>query len=240
MWDFIGACGDASDLRQMIRRAATELPRLISCEYAFGCRAELYPGKRFTVYLEHCGAPESAVRAYCDRYFHEDVARLYMDRASKTYQVDWRQARFADNGFVRDFIHGHLHVGFSAGIPIFDEDGEGGMNLCFTRAGAARMSSRDEAILLALRPHLVSLFSLFKHIENLPADRLFAAELARESELLSKREAEIAGLLCKRLHAHEIAELLLISARTVETHIQHIYEKLHVNNRIELLHRLIG
>jgi DNA-binding NarL/FixJ family response regulator len=69
---------------------------------------------------------------------------------------------------------------------------------------------------------------------------LFAAELARESELLSKREAEIAGLLCKRLHAHEIAELLLISARTVETHIQHIYEKLHVNNRIELLHRLIG
>jgi DNA-binding NarL/FixJ family response regulator len=57
---------------------------------------------------------------------------------------------------------------------------------------------------------------------------------------LSRREAEIAGLLCKRLHVFEIATLLMISKRTVETHVQHIYNKLHVNNRIELLHRLIG
>ena len=32
----------------------------------------------------------------------------------------------------------------------------------------------------------------------------------------------------------------MISKRTVETHVQHIYDKLHVNNRVELLHRLMG
>jgi DNA-binding CsgD family transcriptional regulator len=240
MWDYIGACGDAPDLRQMLHRAAAELPHLISCEQSFACRAERYPSKGITVYLEYSGAPESAARAYCERYFYEDIARLYMDKSTRTYEMDWKQAKLVDNAFVREFIHGHLHVDFSGGIPIFDDDGPGGVNICFTRTRTGRMSRRDEAILLSLRPHLLNLYSLFKHVESLPADHLFAAELAKESELLSKREAEIAGLLCKRLHMHEIAMLLRISKRTVETHVQHIYSKLHVNNRIELLHRLIG
>jgi DNA-binding CsgD family transcriptional regulator len=240
MWDFTGACEDAPDLRQMLRRAAEELPRLIPCEHAFACRAALHPSGTIVVSVEHNGAPENAVRAYCDRYFHEDIARLYMDRSSLTYQVDWRQAKHADNEFVRDFIHGLLRIDLSAGIPVWDADGIGGINICFTRVGTARISSRDEAIMLALRPHIVNLYSLHERLERIPADHLFAAELARQSKLLSKREAEIAGLLCRRLPLHEIAALLMISTRTVETHIQHIYYKLHVNSRVELLHRLLG
>jgi DNA-binding CsgD family transcriptional regulator len=240
MWDFIGACEDAPDLRELLREAAAEFPRLISCEHAFSCRAELSPANTIAVSLEHSGAPEPAVRAYCERYFYEDVARLYMDRSTLTYQMDWREARFSDNVFVCDFIHGLLHIDFSAGIPIWDADGIGGVNIGFTRVGKGKMSSRDEAILLAVRPHLANLISLHKRLENMPADHLFAAELARESQLLSRREAEIAGLLCKRLHVQEIAERLTLSRRTVETHIQHIYNKLHVNSRIELLHRLMG
>jgi len=189
--------------------------------------------------LEDNGAPTKAMTAYRERFFYEDIARLYMDHASLSYQMDWRQAKLADNAFVRDFIHGLLQIDLSAGIPIFDADG-GGLNLCFTRIGTGRISSRDEAILLSLRPHLLNLYSMHKRIESLPVDHLFAAELARKSDLLSKREAEIAGLLCKRLHNHEIATLLAIRTRTVEKHVQHIYYKLHVNSRAELLHRLIG
>jgi DNA-binding CsgD family transcriptional regulator len=136
--------------------------------------------------------------------------------------------------------HGLLHVDLSAGIPILDANGSGGMNLCFTRTRTGCISSGDEAIMLALRPHIVNLYMLFKRLERLPADHLFVAELARESELLSRREVEIAGFLCKRLHAQEIATLLMISKRMVETHVQHIYYKLHVNNRGELLQRLLG
>jgi DNA-binding CsgD family transcriptional regulator len=32
----------------------------------------------------------------------------------------------------------------------------------------------------------------------------------------------------------------MISKRTVETHVQHIYDKLRVNSRVDLLHRLMG
>jgi len=180
------------------------------------------------------------VVAYCQHYFREDIARLDVGPSSLTIQMDWRQAKLAKNAFVRDFIHGLLRIDFSAGIPIVNRDGSGAAIFMFTRIGTGRMSGREGAILLALRPHLVNLYSLFKRIECLPADHLFAAELARESELLSKREAEIAGLLCRRLHAHEIAASLMISKRTVETHVQHIYDKLRVNSRVDLLHRLMG
>jgi DNA-binding CsgD family transcriptional regulator len=91
-----------------------------------------------------------------------------------------------------------------------------------------------------LRPHLVNFFNLFKRLETLSADHFFAAELAGECELLSKREAEVASLLCRRMRAEEIATMLLISPRTAETHIEHIYTKLNVRSRHELLGKLLG
>jgi DNA-binding CsgD family transcriptional regulator len=241
MWDYLKECGEAPDLRGMLRSAAGGLPRILPCEHAIACLAVADPAQdKVSVSVEHTGAPQKAVSAYCERYFSQDIARLHMDVSTLTYQMDWRQSKLVDEPFVREFIHGLLRIDFSAGIPMFDADGSGGLNICLTRLGMAKASSRDEAILLALRPHLVNLYSLFKRAEQFPADRIFAAELAGANALLSRREAEIAGLLCRRLHAREIATLLLISRRTVETHVQHIYDKLRVNNRAELLHRLMG
>jgi len=52
---------------------------------------------------------------------------------------------------------------------------------------------------------------------------------------LSCREAEICTLICKHYTSREIAELLSISSRTVECHCMHIYNKMNVKNRNELL-----
>jgi DNA-binding NarL/FixJ family response regulator len=51
------------------------------------------------------------------------------------------------------------------------------------------------------------------------------------SELLSQREEEILKELCKGYSSKEIGETLSISVTTVNTHLQHIYEKLHVRSR---------
>jgi len=51
----------------------------------------------------------------------------------------------------------------------------------------------------------------------------------------SCRETEICTLLCKQYTSREIAELLSISPRTVERHCVHIYFKMNVKNRNELL-----
>jgi DNA-binding NarL/FixJ family response regulator len=55
----------------------------------------------------------------------------------------------------------------------------------------------------------------------------------RKEEKLSQREEEILQVLCKGYSSKEIGEHFSISVTTVNTHLQHIYEKLHVRSRTE-------
>ena len=57
---------------------------------------------------------------------------------------------------------------------------------------------------------------------------------------LSKREREILESLSKGLLYKEIADVLFISPQTVRKHVYHIYEKLHVGNRIEAVNKYFG
>jgi DNA-binding NarL/FixJ family response regulator len=57
---------------------------------------------------------------------------------------------------------------------------------------------------------------------------------------LSNREAEILELLAKGLLYKEIAAQLNIAQETVRKHVYHIYEKLHVNNRVEAVNKFYG
>ena len=54
-----------------------------------------------------------------------------------------------------------------------------------------------------------------------------------EEQGLSRREAEILGLLSEGITNKEIAVWLGISAETVRTHLSRIYGKLHVQGRTE-------
>jgi non-specific serine/threonine protein kinase len=51
---------------------------------------------------------------------------------------------------------------------------------------------------------------------------------------LTSRELEIAGLVGEGLSNRQIAERLVISKRTVDAHIEHIYGKLGVSSRVQL------
>jgi DNA-binding NarL/FixJ family response regulator len=57
---------------------------------------------------------------------------------------------------------------------------------------------------------------------------------------LSHREKEILEQLSKGLMYKEIAAELFISSETVRKHVYHIYEKLHVTNRIEAVNKYYG
>jgi DNA-binding NarL/FixJ family response regulator len=58
--------------------------------------------------------------------------------------------------------------------------------------------------------------------------------------VLSKREKEILEMLSKGLLYKEISDALFISTETVRKHVYHIYEKLHVNNRVEAVNKFFG
>ncbi|MEO6731550.1 MAG: response regulator transcription factor [Ferruginibacter sp.] len=67
------------------------------------------------------------------------------------------------------------------------------------------------------------------------------ASVANDSlDALSRREKEILEMLSKGLLYKELADQLFISPQTVRKHVYHIYEKLHVGNRIEAVNKFFG
>lgn len=54
---------------------------------------------------------------------------------------------------------------------------------------------------------------------------------------LSAREEEVLRLLAKGRRSKEIADELNVTIGTVNTHVRHIYEKLHVRSRAEAVAR---
>ena len=58
--------------------------------------------------------------------------------------------------------------------------------------------------------------------------------------ILSNRENEILELLAQGMLYKEIAGRLFISQETVRKPVYHIYEKLHVNNRVEAINKFYG
>jgi len=59
-------------------------------------------------------------------------------------------------------------------------------------------------------------------------------------EQLSAREKQILEELSRGLMYKEIASVLFISPETVRKHVYHIYEKLHVTNRVEAVNKYLG
>ena len=59
-------------------------------------------------------------------------------------------------------------------------------------------------------------------------------------DVLSKRETAVLEMLSNGLLYKEISEKLLISTETVRKHVYHIYEKLHVTNRVEAVNKYFG
>jgi len=60
------------------------------------------------------------------------------------------------------------------------------------------------------------------------------------SEYISKREQEVLELLSKGFLYKEIAEKLSITLSTVKRHLNHVYEKLQVQNKTEAINKMYG
>ncbi|HXL91827.1 MAG TPA: LuxR C-terminal-related transcriptional regulator [Streptosporangiaceae bacterium] len=75
-------------------------------------------------------------------------------------------------------------------------------------------------------------------LDTLPAQQQPAAAAtdgADPGEALTRRELEIAELVAGGLSNREVAERLVISKRTVDAHMEHIFSKLGVSSRVQLV-----
>jgi DNA-binding NarL/FixJ family response regulator len=65
-------------------------------------------------------------------------------------------------------------------------------------------------------------------------------ETPPDAPLLTTRETEILTLVAKGFSVAEVGELLGIAARTVTTHVQHIYQKLEVSSRSQAVFEAVN
>lgn len=62
-------------------------------------------------------------------------------------------------------------------------------------------------------------------------------KINNEKALLSSREREVLQLLAQGLQYKEIADQLSLSTETVKKHMKNIYQKLHVQNKVEAINK---
>lgn len=147
--------------------------------------------------------------------------------------VSWRA--YSDSQYDCEFNR-PLSIGHSIGVGFYDPLRELEIIICTHRGrNDPPFRDKDATALAEARGILQRLVFLSRRAEMAERDTLLPVELAPGASRLSRREAEVAQLLLRRLSMRRIAERLGISPRTVESHALHIYQKLGVSGREALV-----
>lgn len=151
--------------------------------------------------------------------------------------VDWFD--YGDSEYHKEF-NVPLGIRYSLGVGIrdFSSDTQYAMFVHRSRQDPP-FQEKDLAALSSIRGAVSNLLTLISSSSSQFEGRIQARESEPGCDILSPRETEIAKLICRRLTMRAIASRLGISPRTVERHALHIYQKLNVPGRRELI-RLCG
>jgi DNA-binding CsgD family transcriptional regulator len=183
--------------------------------------------------LSRSGAmSDKDVRSY-DRYYNRKLTPEIStdDRASPSpVLVECTHAR---HEFINDYI---IPMGIRRyyGSLLSLGPGKGFLAVgCNCSSGSAQTLLPARERLTAIKPFVERMLALHGRLDALMPGGPGAAPAP--DERLSPREAQVADLLCRRLTAKEIASKLGISHRTVENHALHLYQKLGIFSRAELI-----
>jgi DNA-binding CsgD family transcriptional regulator len=238
--DAVAFIGQAPDMEGMYRRTLSELLRLVPADQSYACITEInrWSGTE-AVSLIGDSLGEDVRRPYIEYYYKIDQAKNATPPDMRYSQEDWRQRKYNRNEFTVEFIRRIMHIDMSAGIIIVKPSDGWRTMFGLSRTARRRLSDRAVWFMSELQPHLANFCSIYRQFPALPEECIWAAELADDCRLLSRREAQVASLLCKRLRPAQITSVLLVSPRTVERHIENNYGKLQVRSRNELLKKLL-
>lgn len=101
-------------------------------------------------------------------------------------------------------------------------------------------TAEEQATLSCISRVVSRIITMRSQTDSVPLEQLCRREVRGGSALLSRREAEVADCVCRGLMNAEAAHLLGISVRTVERHLRHVYRKLRVSGREDLIMSLRG
>ena len=229
LYELVNDVARQKDADSMLARLESEVDELIPAEQGVVV-VELIDG--FPVCRRWPDYSEPLIPRF-NSHFNRVCPAEYDWKRHMIGPVDWR--RYSDSEYDADFNRS-IDIGHTIGIGFWDRHRGREQVFALHRSRRSRgFSERDAACLNALREPLSLIYSLRRDMEQFRLRELSSLELQPGNRRLSPREAEVALLLARRMTMREIGEYLGISARTVERHALHIYQKLNLSGRRELV-----
>ena len=190
------------------------LPRLVASEFTTLSICHLASGKR-EVFGLPAGALNAEDRAAFDRHFHQPpLVRFHAYQGGRVPQrisdsVPFEQ--FRRTALYNDYYR-RIRIDHALALPIYVRDG---LLVSFVLNRTRRdFTDRERALLDILRPHLARIYQRMSTVGQ-----------------LTTREAEVLRWVAAGKSDAQIGAILRISARTVQKHLQNVYDKLGVESR---------
>ena len=213
--DALGAMNEAArDVASFAAAGVERLPALVASEFTTLSVCNLVNGRR-----EVSGMPAGSLsaedRAAFDRHFNQHPLVRYHghEGGARTQRISdcIPFERFRRSALYNDYYR-RIRIDSAMALPVYVGNG---LLVSFVLNRTRRNFSDRERLLLDLvRPHVAKIY-----------------QRTRGMNRLTVREAEILRWLAAGKSDAQIAAILGASPRTVQKHLQHIYEKLGVENR---------
>ncbi|HEY9594496.1 MAG TPA: LuxR C-terminal-related transcriptional regulator [Spirochaetia bacterium] len=233
--DFLLEIGSARTRQDLLRRAVEGIGRLIPYDSSAG----IFTPDRELLYGDALSEP--VLSAYNSHYRHIQepfcltCGPAFPDPRFFSLRM-FEYGEYHNSEFYTDFAHPNgLEHAITAPAP----NQKVIVSPNRSRRGP-RFSDGDVTILELITAHLNNFYSILCKLDDCAATFPTREELVERFPKLSPREAEISYLLCRRLTAPEIASRLLLSVRTVEAHLAHLYAKLNVRSRRSAVSLMTG
>ena len=235
IYEVVLECGDVHDQMPFATEVLKQIPKL--CSYDEGLIYFLNGNGDVTQqYLVRIG--EHWSNTYL-QYYSKDKAIPY------TIHRPWRESSRTPiviirnwleepmNDFIRDYIRPR-EIAATMGFVLSDINGLPRTVFALDRKG--RGYTHEEIQNMKL---VVSLLNNLHKNFFCELDRNLISQIPWETTALTKREIEVANLLCQGVSPANISKTLHITYSTANKHIANIYKKLQVSSRQELLVRLL-
>ena len=225
-WRLVCEMSDAARSAVSFAQHGTlELPRLVASEITTLSVCDLGRNVR-SVAGAPAGAISAADRAAFDRHFAgHPLVRYHADHPQgRSHRISdsLSRAEFRDSALYDEYYR-RIGIDHAIAVPLF-VDQRLLVSFVLNRNGRD-FSDRECALLDLVREPLAALYRHTLAMERSRAPHGFAALP------VTPREREVLGWLAGGKTDREIAEILGMSPRTVQKHLQHIYEKLGVETR---------
>ena len=232
--DYLLRVESCQTIHEFMFTACAEVQKLIPFDATAGIFS-IYDGR----YLDGIGAPESVNALYNNYYRTRQPACLSGKLKLEEHwdvlfgpRINWHEHK--DLEYAVDFM---IPNGFCKSLAKPSQGQQ--ITLAIQRSRLSRdFIEAEVAILELLNHHLNNFNKLLDRTRDSPDSYLSAQGIAERFHALSRREAELCSLLARRLDTAEIAASLFVSHRTVEKHIENIFEKLEVRSRDQLRQKL--